>query len=339
MRKYTLFIGNDISKKWIDVCPTLNGDKSQMPHGRFDNEPKGFRLMLKFIRQSKGFPDDASRWLFCMEHTGVYTFPLCKFLETKGVDYTLVNPLHLKYCLGLRRGKSDAADAADIARFAFLHRDELKPRVLPSDKLLIIKNLLSFRHRLVSTKKGLQVAATELRAFADPVVSRDVFNYSKRSVGHTKKTIDEVEKRILEVIRQDEELSRLYDLVTSVKGAGLIVAAGLLVYTVAFTAFRTSRQFATYIGTAPFGVSSGSSLEIPAKVSHFAHKKIKGWISNGAACATNYDKELRAYYERRIAEGKNKYAIQNAIRNKFLHRIFAVVKRGTPYVELALHRS
>ena len=113
----------------------------------------------------------------------------------------------------------------------------------------------------------------------------------------------------------------------------------MIVYTAGFTAFKNSRQFATYIGLAPFGQSSGTSVKVPAKVSHLAHKKLKGWISCGASTAMQHDKELAAYYNRRIAEGKNKFAVRNAIRNKFLHRIFAVVKRGTPYVELALHNA
>ena len=64
----------------------------------------------------------------------------------------------------------------------------------------------------------------------------------------------------------------------------------------------------------------------------------KGLISCEAASAMTHDKELKAYFERRIAKGKNRFSVQNAIRNKFIHRIFAVVKRQTPYVELAKHR-
>ena len=50
--------------------------------------------------------------------------------------------------------------------------------------------------------------------------------------------------------------------------------------------------------------------------------------------AIRYNKEIRAYYKRKIAEGKNKYIVINSIRNKIVARIFAVVKRKTPYVEL-----
>jgi hypothetical protein len=34
-----------------------------------------------------------------------------------------------------------------------------------------------------------------------------------------------------------------------------------------------------------------------------------------------------------VAEGKSKMSVLNAIRNKILQRVIAVVNRGTPYVE------
>ena len=53
-----------------------------------------------------------------MEHPGVYTLPLCAFLETKDLSYVLESPYHLKKTLGIRRGKDDKTDAAHIARYA-----------------------------------------------------------------------------------------------------------------------------------------------------------------------------------------------------------------------------
>jgi len=342
MQKYVLFIGIDISKKWIDVCLSLDGNKKQMPHCQFDNTPEGFKVMLQFIRkwlkeQSKIIK--RSQWLFCMEHTGVYTFLLTKFLQRKKLIFVLVNPLHLKYSLGIRRGKNDKADAADITRFAFLYQQELKPSSLPSDNLLIIKNLLSLRGRLVKSQKGLTTASNEIKKFVSPQLSHDVVKYSKQNLKQIQKTISQLEQRIIQIIRKDDELHRLYQLVTSVKGVGIIIGASLLVYTAGFTAFKSSRQFATYIGLAPFARQSGTSLITPGRVSYLAHKKLKGDISCGAAVATQHDQQLKNYYQRKIEEGKNKFAVQNAIRNKFIHRIFAVVKRGTPYVELDLHIS
>lgn len=50
-----------------------------------------------------------------------------------------------------------------------------------------------------------------------------------------------------------------------------------------------------------------------------------------ALSAILYNKDLKNYYERKVAEGKNKMAIINAIRNKLIHRIFACVKQNREY--------
>ena len=218
MRSYSLFIGIDISKNWIDVCLTLDGKIRQMPHGRFDNDAKGFKAMLKFIKQNQLYPEGLAQCVFCMEHTGVYTLPLCRFLQSKKVFYTLVSPYHLKHTMGLRRSKSDVLDAAFIARYAYLHEEELVQFIFPSDKLLIIKNLLSLRARLVKTKKSLTIAEKELRLFAASEVSKLVTRYSKSNIKATRHSIDAVEKQIMAHIQEEPELNRLFDLLTSIKG-------------------------------------------------------------------------------------------------------------------------
>lgn len=41
--------------------------------------------------------------------------------------------------------------------------------------------------------------------------------------------------------------------------------------------------------------------------------------------------ELRDYYRRKLAEGKNKMLILNAVRNKLIHRVCSVVHRQQKY--------
>ncbi len=41
--------------------------------------------------------------------------------------------------------------------------------------------------------------------------------------------------------------------------------------------------------------------------------------------------ELRQYYDRKVDEGKNKMSVLNAIRSKFIHRIFAVIRDNRKY--------
>lgn len=53
-----------------------------------------------------------------------------------------------------------------------------------------------------------------------------------------------------------------------------------------------------------------------------------------APSAAHTDKEMIAYYQKRIQGGKSKMYTLNVVRNKVLARVFAVVKRGTTYVDL-----
>ena len=43
---------------------------------------------------------------------------------------------------------------------------------------------------------------------------------------------------------------------------------------------------------------------------------------------------MKQYYQKRVAQGKNKMSTINVVRNKLLARIFAVVNRQTPYVNV-----
>jgi transposase len=54
--------------------------------------------------------------------------------------------------------------------------------------------------------------------------------------------------------------------------------------------------------------------------------KLKKLLHFCAMSALQNDPEMKAYFERKLLEGKNKMSIINAIRNKLIHRVFAVVR-------------
>ncbi|HMD01051.1 MAG TPA: IS110 family transposase, partial [Ferruginibacter sp.] len=69
-------------------------------------------------------------------------------------------------------------------------------------------------------------------------------------------------------------------------------------------------------------------------VSHLANKEAKTFLNLAACCAIRYDPELKQYYEKRVSEGLKKMSCINIIRSKIVARMFAVVKRKTPYQTL-----
>ncbi len=142
---------------------------------------------------------------------------------------------------------------------------------------------------------------------------------------------------MLEIVNSSEKMRNQFNLVNSVTGIGPIVSCYFLITTQCFTKFENSRKFACYCGSAPFTHQSGTSINRKSRVNHFANKKMKTLLHLSACVAIQYDPEIRAYYERRIALGKSKLSTINIVKNKLIGRVFAVIKSKKPYVVLGKH--
>ena len=308
----------------------------QLNHQKFANTVPGFEKLISWLKKQSVVSDNS---FLGMEYTGHYTLALCCFLQQKGIPYTMISPLELKRSLGLARGKSDRVDAARIAQFTCLHQRLLKALLLPSDSLLKLKNLMAFRDRLVKTATSLKNTIGGLRETAHLVDNALIIKLSQKQQKLVKQQIAQIEKEMEATIEQDQQLSEHFRLAKSVIGIGLIAAAALLVYTQNFTAFDNNRQFACYAGVAPFEHSSGSSVRGKTSTSHLANKKMKALLSNCAASAVQHDPQLKAYYQKKRAEGKERLVVLNAVKAKLINRAFATVNRGTAYVVIRNYDS
>ena len=92
-----------------------------------------------------------------------------------------------------------------------------------------------------------------------------------------------------------------------------------------------SRKLACYSGVAPFVYESGTSIRGRTGVSKFANNELKKVLHMAAISSVKHNPDLKQYFQRKVLEGKNKMSVINAVRNKLLHRVVAVIKRGTPY--------
>ena len=82
---------------------------------------------------------------------------------------------------------------------------------------------------------------------------------------------------------------------------------------------------------APFPNQSGKSLRGKDKVSHMANKKIKTLLHMGARSAIQHSPDIKAYYQRKVAEGKSKFSVLNAVCNKLVSRVFVCIKNQRMY--------
>jgi transposase len=153
------------------------------------------------------------------------------------------------------------------------------------------------------------------------------------SINALKKDLDAVDKKIRELIDADPQLKELFDIVDSVKGIGQVIATEILITTNEFKDINDPKKYACYSGLAPFEQSSGK-YKGKAKVSNKANKKVKALLHNAAMAAIQHCQEIKEYYHRKNAEGKNKMLVINNVCNKLVHRIFACISRREKYKEI-----
>lgn len=329
MRIYPFFIGCDISKELIDVAVRLDSKSSYV--GQFENSPEGFAAIIKEL---SSFTDKTiENWFVCFENTGSYSKLFLHWLTDNGIACCEENPLKISRSLGLRRGKNDKIDSIDICTYLFEKRDSIKATKVDNSLISKLKSLLARRKTLVKHKTALSVSLKEQKSTMDS----DLFDLLQEGnielIKLYKSRIRLIESEIEQLISKDEEVLRNHKLACSVIGVGPITSAYIISRTNNYKLYANPRQFACYCGIAPFAISSGKKSG-RMRVNHMANKKLKSLFSNCVIAAISHDPDIKQYYKRKIQSGKKTGVVLNAIKNKILQRVFAVVKRQTPYVKI-----
>lgn len=321
------FIGIDVSKKSLDLAVVQAGEL--VMERKIENTAAGLRFFIKELISTTGF--SMKEAIVCMEHTGIYNAIALEVFWKKQIRVCVEPALRIKQSQGMTRGKSDKMDARRIASYAFKNQQDLvfwKPQRLTIQK---IKVLLSLRKRLLRAKVQLEVPIREAIGFVDLSLIKQLGQSCKASLNGIKKNIKEIDDKLSEIMNLDPSINAQSKQITSVPGLGKITAANMIVVTNEFTRITEAKKFACNCGVAPFEHSSGSSIRGRASVSKLANMEMKTLLHLGAMAAINSDAEIRAFYQRKVGEGKNKMSVINAVRNKLISRAFACVNNGRLY--------
>jgi transposase len=327
MKEKKIFIGIDVSKLTLDVF--IHG---MSDYFKVENSSQGFVKLLERTIQSTNF--SKQDLFFCFEDTGKYSKLLSVFFHTEGLTFAMVPALQIKKSLGITRGKNDKVDAQRIAVYAYEKRESIKPTILPGEQIDKLKSLLSLREKLLKHRTAYMNGLTDLHDCYAEGENNLIKEVQLRMIDRLNNEVEVVEKQLIAIIKEDEEMYKSYKLIISVSGIGKVLGWYLIAYTANFRQFSDARAFACYAGIAPFENSSGKTFK-PSRVNAIANKQIKTLLSMASMSVIQHRGEFQQYYEKRITEkGKNKMSTLNIIRNKIVFRVFAVIKRETPYVNL-----
>jgi transposase len=108
---------------------------------------------------------------------------------------------------------------------------------------------------------------------------------------------------------------------TDIFGVGPVVAAMLIGYTGDVTRFRSRDHFAAYTGTAPIEVSSGG--RITHRLSRRGNRQLNHALHIAAITQIRFAHSPgRAFYERKVAEGKTKKEAVRALKRRIADAVY-----------------
>jgi len=261
------------------------------------------------------------------EATAEYHLHLARACLARGIPFRLINPIVTKQFTRatIRKRKTDRDDAEIIGRCLLqgagrlLTEHDLQPstRILrtASDLSHMARTLRRKQQRfaehfpdLLSVQTALAEASDAVRRCAQRLHEEgtDLVSSSERSL-------------VESIVGIGEELSPV---IVSEIGDAL--------------RFKGGKQLVAYAGLDPKVKQSGKVLARNTSITKRGSPYLRRALFIAASVAQRYDPELKAYYEKKRAEGKRYTEVTVANARHMAHRILAVMKRGTPYVKRQL---
>ena len=129
------------------------------------------------------------------------------------------------------------------------------------------------------------------------------------------------------------EYRKQMDLLTSIKGIGVTLAAALIVATGGFTYFDNAKQLTRYLGLSPIYQQFGTSVNVKGHINQNGDSNLRSQLYVAAFSSLRCNAECKACFDRLRSNGKPGKVAVVAVANKLIRQAFAVVTQGKPYVD------
>ncbi len=332
-------IGIDFSKKTFDATIIRRDDDSytELAYSKFNNDANGFKAFEKWVKASiKGTPESKkkSELLFCGEHTGMCSIPLCDFLARKQYFMWLESAMVIHRKCGIVREKNDKIDSKRIAEYALRNfSTDIMPYELDSKDLKRLKSLYAAHDMLTKDKVSKINQLKSGTLDASPSAKREI----EKQLNHIRKSLDAIDEEIKYLLSQSQEFCYNFKLLNTFKGVGMLTIACLIIKTRNFKDMRDSRELGCYVGVVPCKQQSGTSIDKPSRTSRYRDKNANSLLTNCVISALSHNNPIiRPYYDRLIRRGVHPNKARNNCKFKIINILLAMVRNDTDF-NMAIH--
>jgi transposase len=327
------FIGVDPHKLSATI-EVVDEYETVLATGRFSTDKAGYAAMRKHVA---AWPDR----VWAVEGSNGAGRPLAQRLLADGEQVVDV-PAKLSararlFDTGHNR-KTDAHDAHAVAAVAvrttglrvLSYDDELEALRMLADRreeltrqrIQTVNRLQRLLAELTPGKAKKDITTRQAKAILAGVRPRDLAGKTRRRLAAEQLAeLVAVEKKMKALTKELKAMvlarnSTLMDL----PGVGPVVAARILADVGDVARFADRNRFASWTGTAPLDASSGE--QIRHRLSRAGNRKMNHMLHIAAATQARLDTEGRAYYRRKLAEGKTRMEAMRCLKRRISDAVY-----------------
>jgi transposase len=340
METHKLFIGLDVHKKsWaVDI-------RTDLFHHKYFTQPADPVCLERYV--DTHFPKYEVH--LCYE-AGCCGFSAARYFLNLAWQVCVVNPADVPTSDKHNYQKTDKIDAKHLSKQ--LSINNLKAIHIPTETDDFIRCLVRQRNSLVKQKRVVKNRIKAFLLFIGTKIPEEFDNanwskaflawldqqYSHNPIGKLTLQsqlliLNTLHKEYLKIAVELRAYYRknhkeIYYLLKSVPGIGGYISSVLLSELGDFRRFKNEQHLSSYIGLVP-GVYASGSGEKPMGITPRCRSLLRSYLIEAAWVAVRIDPEMQAYF--RQHQGKNEKTVIVKVAHKLLKKIFAVIKRKTPY--------
>jgi len=317
-------IGIDVSKASLNVHISKNSQDVVV-----ENSLKGFKSLYGKLK--KIYKKEISEIVFIYEPTGSYSEALRKYCFTQNIKCFIVNPKQFSNyakALGVEV-KNDLEDARVLSSAIALARDGQVRIPRYDEDVELIKELMGYY-------KFITKQTTQQKNHLESLIAKDGSTFAikalKQSIKESKEKSQNIIDEIQEVIDTNPTYKSNYDNIISMTGIGQIGAIALLHLFIKYPE-ANQRQITSLAGLNPVYRQSGTSIQSKYTISKSGSKLYRGILFMGVLSAVRFDDNLKAFYKRLIANGKQTTQAQIAVMRKMILVAHSLYKNDQLYIK------
>lgn len=309
-------IGIDVSKDEL-VGVRINKSGQQQDEYCVANTQAAIDLFLASLTEKH------KRLVIACESTGDFHRELAFACFGKEIPFRLLNPITTRQFVKVtvRGRKTDVSDALVIAKLAL----QGEGRYMQKEDFMLTKPVCRAASKLSEMERALsQMERRAGRLNKDDTEVAEI-------IGLCRAKLDDGVKKLRKHVHKHTD-RKLEKLLTSIPGIGITIADILIAEIGDIGRFPSGKSLVAFAGIDPRVKQSGVSLKRNIRITKRGSPHLRYVLYFATVVAQLHDQEFKDHFVKKTAEGKSYTEATLSGARKMAYRIYAVWKRGTPYV-------